>query len=117
MLSAGLAFITALPSLVGGVTSFLTAYQDAKVRMLVARTGMTRDVAIQTLQSAVTERVSVNNIIAGSFILQCLIVGFALPVVAYEWKVVIYDNVLQWGSTPAIRGEVAAWMGTIVNWL
>jgi hypothetical protein len=117
VLTAFVAFLTALPAVTGGITSFLTAYNDAKVRMLQARAGVTRDVAVAAISGAVTERVSVNNVIAGSKALQFLIIAFALPIVAFEWKVVMWDTMLGWGSTPAVRGEVAVWMGTIVNWL
>jgi hypothetical protein len=111
------ALLAALPSLLGGVTSFMTAWQDAKVRMLMIRAGVTRDVAVQMITSSVAERTNRDNVIAGSKLLQVVIVLMALPIVGYEWKVVVYDNILGWGSTPAIRGEVAAWLNLIVNWL
>lgn len=117
MITAIIAFFTALPAVTGGITSFLTAYNDAKVRMFIARTGATRDVAVAAVNGAVTERVSVNNVIAGSRALQFLVIAFAVPIVAYEWKVVIWDTMLGLGSTPAVRGDVAEWMKTVVGWL
>jgi hypothetical protein len=39
---------------------------------------------------------------------------FALIVLVYMGKVVIWDSVLGWGSTPAINGAVGEWLGWIV---
>jgi len=34
---------------------------------------------------------------------------FAFPFVIYVWKVVVWDRVLNLGSTPALTGDVAQW--------
>lgn len=37
-------------------------------------------------------------------------------VLMYEAKVVVWDTMLGWGSTPAIHGEVALWMNLVVSY-
>lgn len=115
-----LALLGSLPVIGSIVTAITSSFFDAKVRLLVARFGVTRDVAVATIQGAVSEnhdRVAALGIIAGSRLLTLLIICFAAPIVAFEAKVVVWDTMLGWGSTPAIHGQVAEWMNTIINWL
>lgn len=46
-----------------------------------------------------------------------LMFGFGLVVLIYVGKVVVWDIVLGLGTTDAIRGPVAAWVDTIIQWL
>lgn len=51
---------------------------------------------------------------------QIIVLAFAFPVWLYFSKVVIWDNVFGYytnGTTPAIRGEVAVWMGIIISFI
>lgn len=41
----------------------------------------------------------------------------AYIIVAYIGKVVVWDTMLGLGSTPAIKGDVAAWMGMVMLFL
>lgn len=107
------AFLAALPGLGSVISGLITRVYDAKVRLEMARTGAERDVAVAAI-AAQSAQVSA---IASSPILSWLVVGFAIPVAAFEWKVVIWDTMLGLGSTPAIHGDVAVWMGTIIGWL
>lgn len=113
MLSGILAFLGALPGLGTAITTITTKLFDAKVRLEMARTGAERDVAIAAIQAQTIQ----TQAVAASPILSWLVVGFAIPVAAFEWKVVIYDTMLGLGSTPAIHGDVGAWMGTVIAWL
>lgn len=120
MLAAIMAFLGIIPG-VGKVIEGITgAMFDAKVKMLVARTNMTRDVAVETIKAAAVDRqahAAEMAAVAGSTVLSLLIVAFAAPVVIFEFKVVVWDNVLGLGSTPEIHGSVATWMNTIINWV
>lgn len=40
---------------------------------------------------------------------------FALPVIVYETKVILWDKVFGWGSTDPITGEVAQWASLIIG--
>lgn len=106
-----------IPGLEGLASTFLTKAFDAKVKMFQARTGADRDVAVQALRSAAleshasTERL---KIVAGSWLLSALVAGFALPLIVFEWKVVVVDIVLKIGTTDPIRGQVADWAQVII---
>ena len=41
----------------------------------------------------------------------------ALPLVGYEWKVYVWDTMLGWGTTEAVKGQVADWGNTIIYFL
>lgn len=115
-----LALLGSLPVIGSIVTAITSSFFDAKVRLLMARFAVTRDVATATIQASVAEnhdRVASLGVIAGSRLLTLLIICFAAPIVAFEMKVVVWDTMLGWGETPAIHGQVAQWMNTIINWL
>lgn len=120
MFAAILAFISAIPGISSAVSFVMGKMYDAKVQMTAARIG--GDVAVATAtvkaaQLAEATRVDGLKVISGSWVLSFLVVGFSVPWIVYEWKVVVWDNVLQWGSTPAIHGDVAAWATTIITCL
>jgi hypothetical protein len=51
---------------------------------------------------------------------QIIVLAFAIPVWIYFSKVIVWDNVLGYytgGTTPAIRGDVAVWMGLIITFI
>ena len=39
----------------------------------------------------------------------------AWPIIVYFWKVVVWDTVLGWGTTPALTGAVGEWAMIIVT--
>jgi hypothetical protein len=41
--------------------------------------------------------------------------SFAVIILVFTAKVVIWDDMLGWGETPAIHGEVATWMNLIIS--
>lgn len=113
-----LSFLTALP-IVGDIIKVVTqAFFNAKVDLTRARVGGDRDVAVELVKTqAIAEQQNTQRlgIISGNKILTCLILAFALPLVAYEWKIVVYDIVLDMGSTDPIRGQVADWATVIIG--
>lgn len=117
MLSAFLAFLNVIPGLSSLITSVTATYFNSKVKLTTARIGgdVTVATALVTAAAKAEEtRVAGLKVISGSWVLSFLILGFSLPWIAYEWKVVVWDNILQWGSTPAIHGDVGAWATTII---
>jgi hypothetical protein len=123
MLTAILAFFQAIPSLVHGFEAFTKAHYDAKVKITTARIGGDVDVAKAMVTGIVAEgqtRVEFLKTVSQSKFLMCLVGGFALPWIAYEWKVVVWDNIVcPWlygrpGFTPTITGLVAEWSGVIL---
>lgn len=124
MISAILAFFTALPSIVHGFEAFTKAHYDAKVRIATARIGGDVAVAKQMVSGVVTEgqtRVEFLRVVSQSKFLMFLVGGFALPWMFYQAKVVAWDNIICfwfygiYGFTPAIKGTVAEWAGWIIG--
>jgi hypothetical protein len=116
MLMAILAMIPGLSTLITSITS---AYFNSKVQITTAKIGGDTAVARQMIVSqADIERTRVDGlrVIGASWVLSFLVVGFSLPWILYEWRVVVYDNVWMVGatSTPAIGGDVATWATTII---
>lgn len=117
MFAAILALIPGLNTL---VTSITTAFFNAKVSITQAKIGGDRDVAVKLVQAAAQadhENTARLSIIAGNKFLTFLLIAMATPLVVYEWKVIVYDTILGWGSTPAVKGQVADWGNTIIYFL
>lgn len=127
MIAAVLAFFQAIPAITGGITAFTQAYYNAKVQITTARIGGDVNVAKQLVTGIVAEgqtRVAFLQAVGQSKFLMFLVGGFAIPWMAYEWKVVLWDNVIYyvydtgiWGSTPPIKGTVGEWAGLIIGCL
>lgn len=124
MITAILAFFQAIPALVHGVEAFTKSYYDAKVKITTARIGGDVDVAKQIVSGVVAEgqtRVEFLKVVSQSKFLMFLVGGFAIPWIAYEWKVVLWDNMLcftlygVYGFTPTIKGVVGEWAGLIIG--
>ena len=101
MMTAILALFQALPALLGGINNFVSAYYDAKVKITTARIGGDVDVAKALVAGVVAEgqtRVEFLRAVSQSPFLMCLVGSFALPWIAYEWKVVLCDNMVCSGS-------------------
>jgi hypothetical protein len=124
ILTAILAFLQAIPSLVHGFEEFNKAYFDAKVKITAARIGGDVDVAKQLVTGLVAEgqtRVEWLKAVSQSKFLMWLVGGFAFPWIVYEWKVVLWDNMVcfwiygVYGFTPMIKGLTAEWAGWILG--
>lgn len=117
-----MAILGLIPGLSSLATAITTAYFNSKVQITTAKIGGDTAVARGLLVAAAqSEATSVDRlkVIGGSWILSFLLVGFALPWIIYEWRVIVYDNVWMVGatSTPAIGGEVASWAPIIISCL
>lgn len=123
MITAILAFFQAIPAITGGITAFTTAFYNAKVQITTARIGGDVNVAKQLVSGIVAEgqvRVSFLQAVSQSKFLMFLVGGFATPWIVYEWKIVLWDNILckafydVYGFTPPIGGTVGDWAGVII---
>lgn len=116
MITAFIAFIQAIPSIVRGFEAFTKSYYDAKVKITTARIGGDVDVAKQIVSGVVAEgqtRVEFLRVVSQSKFLMFLVGGFAVPWMLYDAKVILWDTVLGLGTTPAIKGSVGEWGGII----
>lgn len=108
---------TTLIALVPQLLGLTNKYFQAKTDIQIARTGATRDVAKAAVAAEAQQadgRAKVWGAIGGCKLLLYLVLMMAAPVVLYEWKIVVWDTLLGWGSTDPIKGDVAAWMNHLV---
>lgn len=115
-----LSFLGALPIIGNIVTAITSSLFDAKVKITQARIGGDRDVAVELVRAAGIadqQRIAGLSVFASNKWLMVLLFAFAVPLVVFEWKVIIHDIVLGLGSTDPIRGQVAEWANTIVLFL
>ncbi len=117
MISIILAALGLIPGLGSIVQAITKAWFEAKTNITITRLGVDRDVAVEMIRSEaqVTEgRAKLWGAIGASRALMAIVVVMAIPVVWFEWKIVIYDTVLGLGETAAIKGDVATWLNSIV---
>lgn len=116
-----IAFILALiPGLNTLVTSITTSFFNAKVQITQAKIGGNRDVAVKLVQAAAVqdhENTTRLGIIASNKLLTFLLIAMALPLVGFEWKVIVWDKMLGWGATPELSGQVASWAQSVIYFL
>lgn len=103
-----------IPGILTFATTLTTSIYDAKVKIKTAQIGGDRDVAVQLIQSDAQKSTAWYQAIGSNKYLMFLVVGFALPWMIYEWKVVVIDVVLKMGETDAILGRVGDWGSTII---
>lgn len=121
MIAALMAVLHLIPGFTSLATTFISKHYDSQVAMYQARWGVSRDVAITAIQAMAQDnqtKVSWIQAVSASPVFAIVVLGFALPPIIFEWKVVVIDNVIAyWGKgyTPAIGGEVGIWMGTIIT--
>jgi hypothetical protein len=115
-----MAILALIPGLSTLVTSITTSIFDAKVKITQAKIGGDRDVAVKLVQAAAAqehENTSRLSIMANNRFLTLLLIMMALPLVTFEWKVYVWDAMLGWGTTDAVKGQVADWGNTIIFFL
>lgn len=115
-----LALLSLIPGLSTLVSSIVTSVFNAKVSITQARVGGDRDVAVRLVQAAeqqAHEDTAKLGIIASNKLLTLLLIAFAVPLVWFEWKVIVWDTILGLGTTEAVKGQVADWGNTIIYFL
>lgn len=115
-----LELLSMIPILGKIVTGVSQSWFNAKVRLVQARTGADRDVAVKMVSATAIqahENTSRLRIIASNKFLVVLLFAAALPIIGYEWKVIVWDKMLDWGSTDPITGQVADWANQIIWFL
>lgn len=100
-----LSLIPGLGSIAQGIAG---AYFDKQVRLYMAKTGTSRDVAVAAIQAmaSVQDR---------WWFVAALVPAFALPFVIWTWKAVVWDKIVMAGatSTDPLTGTLG-WAYTII---
>lgn len=111
-----LAFLGALPVIGTMVTAFFNAMFNAKVEITRAKIGGDRDVAVALVKAAEAQAHEDGvklGIFASNKFLTVLLLLAATPLVIFEWKIIVWDTMLGWGTTDAVKGQVAEWGNTV----
>jgi|ERR1700761_3137674 len=117
MVAALFAFFKLIPGLSTLAASWLTAVYNAKVAITTAQIGGDTAVATEMVRASAAEYASGTDrlkAIGASRFLQFLVFSFAFPWIAYEWKIIIWDTMLEWGSTASIHGDMGQWGHIII---
>jgi hypothetical protein len=122
MLAGILAVLNMIPGLSSMITSLSATYFNSKVKLTTARIGGDVTVATALVSAAAhaeETRVKALQVIGGSWVLSMLVVGFAMPLIIYEWQAIVYDKVWMHGmtATDPIKGQIADWATTIIGCL
>lgn len=122
MLTALLALLNAIPGISSLVNGVVKSVFDAKVQIVQAKTGADKEVAVELVKKAAAEaheRTEALAIIASNYLLTLLVLAFAIPLVAYEWWVIIHDKLWCAGQckTDPIGGQVGDWAQMIIAFI
>jgi hypothetical protein len=108
-----------LASLIGGpvVNGLISAY---KARLDAANTQdrIAADLAAKKIEAEIEARKQASAIIIaeqGRWYTAIIRPLLAAPVIIYFWKVIVWDKVLELGTTDPITGVVANWSGLIIT--
>jgi hypothetical protein len=116
-----MSFLATLLGLIPGlntlVSTIASAWFNSKVQITTAKIGgdtaVARDLVVADSKEYATN-VDRLKVIAGSKALLRLIFGFATPWIIMEWKVIVWDTILGWGTTSPIGGEIGTWGHIII---
>ena len=117
MLTAVLAFFNMIPGLSSMITALTTAYFNSKVQLATIRVGGDVTIGKSLVTGIVAEgqvRVSFLQTVAQSKFLMFLVGGFALPIMLFNGKCIVWDTMLGLGVTHPITGQVGDYMSTIL---
>jgi hypothetical protein len=110
--------IALLLALIPGLTNVFQWWFKAKADVELAKINGRAQVGSAAVEAAAQEaegRARTWGVIGANKLLVAVIVAFALPIIIFEWKVVVWDTVLLYGTTDPIRGQVADWMNVIIG--
>jgi len=99
------------------VKGFIDAYK-AKLDAANSAGAQAADLAAKAITAEIEARRSANAVIIaeqGRWYTAIIRPLLAAPVIIYLWKVIVWDKVLDLGSTDAIGGDVGVWAGMIVT--
>lgn len=118
MMAAILAFLNMIPGLSNMITAVTSAYFNSKVQLVAARIGGDTAIATAMVTGITAEgqvRVSFLQTVSHSYFLMFLVGGFALPIMVFMAKCIVWDKVLAWGHTDPLEGTVATMANIIVT--
>jgi hypothetical protein len=110
-----LAFLSPILSFLGGpvIQGLVNAYK-ARLASVNTTEAHAIDLAKADLMAQIEARKDATAL-AGTPVARFVQLGFAIPPMLYSAKIIIWDTMLGWGTTPAIHGDVAVWCNLIIS--
>jgi uncharacterized protein Smg (DUF494 family) len=110
-----LALLAPLLSFFGGpvISGLIDAYK-AKLAAVNSQDQHAVDLAVADLNAQIEARKEA-SILAGNKLAGFVQFMFAMPIIIYEFKVIVYDKVLALGSTDPINGTIGQWASLIIS--
>lgn len=110
--------ITWIATLIGGpiVRGIIESYK-ARLESANARDRIAAELAAKEIESEIEARKQATAIVIaeqGRWYTAIIRPLLAAPIVIYLWKVIVWDKVLNLGTTEPLTGVVAEWAGLIV---
>ena len=110
---------TWIASLLGGpvVNGLIGAYK-AKLAATNTQGRIAADLAAKEIEAEIAARKQASAIIIaeqGRWYTAIIRPLLAFPIIIYFWKVIVWDKVLELGSTDPITGMIADWSGMIIT--
>lgn len=104
--------------IIGGpvIKGLLDAYR-AKLDATNTRDAQAVDLAKKEIEAEIAARAEANKVIIaeqGRWYTAIIRPLFALPLIVYFWKVILWDKILGWGTTDPLGGLVGEWAGLII---
>lgn len=124
MWTAALTLLNMIPGISNLLATIAGKWMDTKAAMYSQKMGVTKEVAIEAIRAQSKDnetKVDWLKVVAGSRFLQCIVGGFAFPLIVYMNKAYVWDNIVHkfiwgvYGYTPPLTGLVADWGGIIIS--
>lgn len=108
-----IASILAGPFVNGAVDAYKAKLDSGNTKERIAADLAGRELAVEQREAEVNAEYK--RALIGHWYEPINLIGYII--VIYIAKVVVWDSMLGWGSTPAVRGAVGEWMGLVVLFL
>lgn len=124
MWTAALTLLNMIPGISNLIATITGKWLDTKAAMYAQKMGVTKEVAIEAIRAQSKDnetKVDWLKVVASSRFLQCIVGGFAFPLIVYMNKAYVWDNIIHkffwgvYGYTPPLTGLVADWGGIIIS--
>lgn len=111
-------FTSLITNLIGGpiVNGLLEGYK-AKLAAANTQDAQAVELAVKEIEADIAAKANAKEIIIaeqGRWFTAMIRPLFALPLIVYFWKIVIYDKILGWGTTDPLTGLIGEWAGLII---
>lgn len=98
------------------IEGLINAYK-AKLEAAGKQDALATELAVKELEAEISARAEANKLLiaeTGRWYTAMIRPLFALPLIIYFWKTIVWDKVLGWGATDPLTGMIGEWAGLII---